>query len=574
MEIKSSGKKESIILVSPEDYEELSKFKWFINNGGYAHGNCDGKMYKMHRFIMKPSDNYVVDHINGNKLDNRKINLRITSTQKNNENKRKIQSKLPSSDYLGVCKIKNNNKYHAVCKYDGKTYNLGNYNDEKTAAEMRDTYIVQNKLDHMTLNFPDKKEKYLKSDVIKPSKKQENKCGYYGITYNKKNNKYTTKIKINKKTIHIATSNTMIEAAKAYDKYIVDNNIPRKELNFVEDHPNYNPNCVIKTNCIEINDKSVDIGNDVIIDKENYDKIKYHTVCTGSRYPKILINNKTIILSRYILNVYKGSSKIFVDHIDGNPKNNSAVNLRLSDCKKNAQNKLKTKNKLSSSNFVGIDKHKGIYHCGITKNGKTLFNAYNKDENVVTRLRDMYIIKYLKDDHYKLNLEWTEHDKKKWEYTLDDYLAENHTKNIKSFDEHYNDLKEWVEKYNKIPSKKPVTDVLERKLGDWCQRKRNQHKNGTIADNEKNLLEQISFWYWNKNDDNSCHNIFFNARLNELKNWVGEHNKLPRIKTTDLIEKKLGGWCSGQRKQKQINKLSESEIDKLEQVPHWYWSRF
>ena len=210
MEIKSSGKKESIILVSPEDYEELSKFKWFINNGGYAHGNCDGKMYKMHRFIMKPSDNYVVDHINGNKLDNRKINLRITSTQKNNENKRKIQSKLPSSDYLGVCKIKNNNKYHAVCKYDGKTYNLGNYNDEKTAAEMRDTYIVQNKLDHMTLNFPDKKEKYLKSDVIKPSKKQENKCGYYGITYNKKNNKYTTKIKINKKSKFYKNSKLLI----------------------------------------------------------------------------------------------------------------------------------------------------------------------------------------------------------------------------------------------------------------------------------------------------------------------------------------------------------------------------
>ncbi|MFA5747440.1 MAG: hypothetical protein WC926_05245, partial [Candidatus Paceibacterota bacterium] len=67
--------KNGTILVDDELLPEINQFRWYINNVGYA---CnDSKPRKlMHRLVMDyPNEN--VDHINGNKLDNRRCNLRI-----------------------------------------------------------------------------------------------------------------------------------------------------------------------------------------------------------------------------------------------------------------------------------------------------------------------------------------------------------------------------------------------------------------------------------------------------------------------------------------------------------------
>ena len=66
-------------IVDNEDYEGLMSYKWCSVNGYAVRGKKIGgkvKLYFMHREILKPRDNEVVDHINGNKSDNRKANLR------------------------------------------------------------------------------------------------------------------------------------------------------------------------------------------------------------------------------------------------------------------------------------------------------------------------------------------------------------------------------------------------------------------------------------------------------------------------------------------------------------------
>lgn len=70
-------------LVDDEDYEWISQWKWYYHYG-YAIRRTEG--IRMHRVITNCPDNKIVDHINHNKLDNRRGNLRICDYSTNNHN--------------------------------------------------------------------------------------------------------------------------------------------------------------------------------------------------------------------------------------------------------------------------------------------------------------------------------------------------------------------------------------------------------------------------------------------------------------------------------------------------------
>ena len=73
----------------------------------YAVSTINNKSIRMHHFIFeKPSEkNIVVDHINGNGLDNRKCNLRFATYKQNSQNKPKREGTF--SKYMGVYKKRN-----------------------------------------------------------------------------------------------------------------------------------------------------------------------------------------------------------------------------------------------------------------------------------------------------------------------------------------------------------------------------------------------------------------------------------------------------------------------------------
>lgn len=91
---KLSNRGKYFAFVDDELYDELSKFNWSISNNGYAQRRVKigDKVLTilMHRQIMELSfgDSIYVDHKNGNRLDNRKSNLRICSRTENNHNMR------------------------------------------------------------------------------------------------------------------------------------------------------------------------------------------------------------------------------------------------------------------------------------------------------------------------------------------------------------------------------------------------------------------------------------------------------------------------------------------------------
>lgn len=114
--------KDVSVIVDKEDLNLVLQYRWFIGTHGYAITNINHKKVAMHKLITNTGKDIVIDHKNGNILDNRKDNLRITVHQKNCLNKK--ERKDNSSGYTGVQYMKNKNKYNAFITYKGKRYSL------------------------------------------------------------------------------------------------------------------------------------------------------------------------------------------------------------------------------------------------------------------------------------------------------------------------------------------------------------------------------------------------------------------------------------------------------------------
>lgn len=117
-----------IALIDNADFERVNKYSWNVNNGGYAiHIHI-----AMHRFIMNTPKGMDTDHINGNRLDNRKKNLRICSRSQNHFNRKKRAN--TSSVYKGVYWKKDRGKWRAVIIFN-KPIHIGYFTSEIDAAK-------------------------------------------------------------------------------------------------------------------------------------------------------------------------------------------------------------------------------------------------------------------------------------------------------------------------------------------------------------------------------------------------------------------------------------------------------
>lgn len=154
-------------LVDDEDFEKVSKLKWFAYKNGnffYArhsarHSENKKSQYKLlHRFIMKArSKKKFVDHINGNGLDNRRKNLRIVTHQQNTWNRQKQKNN--TSGYIGVYFDKKNGKgkWKSQISIKGKKTNLGRYDSRRKAAIAYDNKALELRGEFAKLNFPNRK---------------------------------------------------------------------------------------------------------------------------------------------------------------------------------------------------------------------------------------------------------------------------------------------------------------------------------------------------------------------------------------------------------------------------------
>lgn len=135
------GKSGKYTIVDDSDYEFLNQFKWSLSSNGYAvtykyiPAINKSVFVRMHRVLMLLSSSsptctsLMVDHINNNKLDNRKSNLRICTKSLNEANKVRINNK---TGYRGIYTY--GEKFCAAISKDGNRYYLGVFESSKDAA--------------------------------------------------------------------------------------------------------------------------------------------------------------------------------------------------------------------------------------------------------------------------------------------------------------------------------------------------------------------------------------------------------------------------------------------------------
>lgn len=123
------------VIVDDGDVALLSTFKWARHSQGYAVTN--GGKVLMHRLILglgSNSANYA-DHINGDRLDNRRTNLRVVTPVENSKYRTKV-NKNNTSKHRGVF-ITEDGTYHAYIYSKKKKVNLGYYKTYQDAVDQR-----------------------------------------------------------------------------------------------------------------------------------------------------------------------------------------------------------------------------------------------------------------------------------------------------------------------------------------------------------------------------------------------------------------------------------------------------
>jgi hypothetical protein len=201
----------NVLIIDDADYEYVSKHVWRVSKGRairreYFGGKC--KAIYLHRDLLNPPENLVVDHINGNALDNRRENLRICTHSQNSRNKRKPVNG-NKSRFKGVMPQKG--KYTVIIKREGKAYCGGTYETEIEAAIAYNNLAKELFGEFARLNeIPQQYSEVIPKRVQRTSK-------HRGVSFNKSKQKWEVEVYYNKERYYVGSYANEHDAALAYN---------------------------------------------------------------------------------------------------------------------------------------------------------------------------------------------------------------------------------------------------------------------------------------------------------------------------------------------------------------------
>lgn len=133
----SNGRK---FLFDLDDYDKIKKYTWYQAQNGYFRTGIkvDDKwiQIQMHRLVMNVlADDVLIDHINGDRFDNRKSNLRYATHSQNMQNS--FVSVRNTSGFRGVSFSSDDGLWRARININGERVDLGSYSDFHNAVKAR-----------------------------------------------------------------------------------------------------------------------------------------------------------------------------------------------------------------------------------------------------------------------------------------------------------------------------------------------------------------------------------------------------------------------------------------------------
>ncbi len=129
------------VLIDDCDQEIFERYTWHITNKGYVRMNVprhekpkygNRSTVPLHCVLLGYVDGKEIDHINRNKLNNRRSNLRHVTALENSANRRERSTGKAKSGYTGVS-LRPNGKFQAVIRKNNKTITLGTYDTAEQA---------------------------------------------------------------------------------------------------------------------------------------------------------------------------------------------------------------------------------------------------------------------------------------------------------------------------------------------------------------------------------------------------------------------------------------------------------
>ncbi len=199
------------VIIDKEDLWKVQGKRWRAREQAGDYYVQAPNALKLHRVIMDCPKDMVVDHINFNPLDNRKINLRVC-TAKENLRYRRIGRRNKSG--MKGARISRSGKYRAIYFTNQETINIGTFHSLELAAKMYDIHIKRDWGEFSKPNFE-----------LSPSEESE-LWEYYDWYRESKSicfrgNRWAVGARIEGKRIYIGCYNTETEARNARRHYLL-----------------------------------------------------------------------------------------------------------------------------------------------------------------------------------------------------------------------------------------------------------------------------------------------------------------------------------------------------------------
>lgn len=364
-------------LIDDEDFESINKHRWNIHKYEIKQKLKDQKIqYKfyaqtcikinrkrhlitMHQIIMgKVEKGFVIDHIDGNSLNNTRTNLRIVTIQKNNQNKK------PKNTYLGVCFSKKTKKFQC----SALAQSIGRFIDEKTAAIEYDKFIIRNLGPDSFLNFKYTQEEIqlIKNEIITPKNERELPANIFITPYNKYQVQFNGDIY--KKFKNFETLDAAIAFKEECLQKIEKLKTEKLQLHYKSEIL-YNLDGI---SYIPVKYKNQEFQ--CLVDSDKWHDLSLISWRFNGKYVLGTINGKSERISRYLYQKYLSDVDItnkLIDHIHGIDElhkrlDNRMINLRAVTSGENNYNK-KTNNKWG---YRGVEKNYKKYRAFISYNNE------------------------------------------------------------------------------------------------------------------------------------------------------------------------------------------------------------
>ena len=211
--------KGKVAIVDEADAEMVGAYKWHVSiisptllyasRKDWRGGR--GREVLMHRMIMAAGPGQVVDHINGDALDNRRSNLRITDVQHNSWNR--ASQRGSRSQYRGVSVY--GTRFYVRIFVEGRNQYLGCYTDERLAARVFDYAAAKYHGEFARPNLPD--ESLTEVEFAELTKRRKAHSDYRGVSWSKDKGKWVAHISVKSIQKFLGYFTDETAAARAYN---------------------------------------------------------------------------------------------------------------------------------------------------------------------------------------------------------------------------------------------------------------------------------------------------------------------------------------------------------------------